>query len=464
MADQSAGKPTPLERVQLTWRQRLGIYALGAAVLIASTVLPPSRLALADVPPGGPIVVGVNAIAALDVSLSIETSPVTPIGMVTATWRGLLEPDGADIVGLFEPGAPNTKPLSRVYTNGRPATVAPSGAGIGDGSVDLPIPAGLVAGNRYEVRLVSGASGATVAGIVVVAPASGNDSYAARTGGVLDVPAPGVLANDTDGDPTAIQARVVANPAHGLLALRPDGAFGYVPSPGFSGTDSFTYQAAARQGFPATATVTIDVAAAPTAIRDGYAVVSGSTLTVQAPGILANDTDARSQHLTATVATMPAHGTLTLKPDGSFTYTPNADFAGTDGFSYRAGDGSVQSTPTTVAIAVTPTECLPRPRVQAAPAAGSGKLQVHVESTPLNTRQPNPLKQIKFGAFENARVTLNGQPVGSGQTFTPPTNANAMDFTVERATPGQATTVHLVVVDGCGEWPTFVGGGTGAGF
>ncbi len=33
---------------------------------------------------------------------------------------------------------------------------------------------------------------------------------------------------------------------------------------------------------------------------------------------------------------------------------------------------------------------------------------------------------------------------------------------VRRATAGQATTVNLVVVDRCGEWPTVVGGGSSA--
>ncbi len=108
--------------------------------------------------------------------------------------------------------------------------------------------------------------------------------------------------------------------------------------------------------------------------------------------------------------------------------------------------------------------CSPRPRVVVTPAAGGGKLQVHVESTPLNTPAVNPLTQIRFGTFLNATVTLNGQPILSGQTFTVPANATTVDFSVTRATPGQATMVPFTVVDGCGEWPTFVGGGTGAGF
>ena len=108
--------------------------------------------------------------------------------------------------------------------------------------------------------------------------------------------------------------------------------------------------------------------------------------------------------------------------------------------------------------------CSLRPRVFASPAAGGGALNVHVESSPTNTPAVNPISQLKFGTFLIAKVTLNGQPIVSGQTFTPPANATSVDFTVTRATPGSGTNVAFTVVDSCGEWPTFVGGGTSAGF
>jgi hypothetical protein len=89
---------------------------------------------------------------------------------------------------------------------------------------------------------------------------------------------------------------------------------------------------------------------------------------------------------------------------------------------------------------------------------------VHVASSPLNNQQPNALQQLKFGALQNAKVTYNGQQVNSNQTVTLPANATAADFTVERVTAGQPTTVPVTVVDGCGDWKTFVGGGASAGF
>lgn len=85
-------------------------------------------------------------------------------------------------------------------------------------------------------------------------------------------------------------------------------------------------------------------------------------------------------------------------------------------------------------------------------------------SNPLGTQEPNPLQQFQFGEFQNARVTLNGQPVEKNRSYGVPANATTAELTVERLAPGQPTTVPLTVVDSCGAWKTFVGGGTGAGF
>lgn len=205
----------------------------------------------------------------------------------------------------------------------------------------------------------------------------------------------------------------------------------------------------------------------PVAVDDGYTVAAAQALTVPAAsGVLKNDTDVDSSAaaLTASLLTNPQHGSVTLNLDGGFTYTPAGGFAGTDSFTYRASDGSAQSNAATVTITVTPTACAPRPRVQTSPTAGGGKLQVHVEATPLNTAANNPLQELRFGVFQNAKVTIGGQLVASGQTYTVQARTVTIDFTVERAAPGQATTVPFTVVDGCGQWQTFVGGGAGAGF
>ena len=71
-----------------------------------------------------------------------------------------------------------------------------------------------------------------------------------------------------------------------------------------------------------------------------------------APGVLANDTDADGDLLTAALVTGPAHGAVTLNANGSFIYTPAAGFVGTDTFTYVANDKASDSAPATVSVAV----------------------------------------------------------------------------------------------------------------
>ena len=177
--------------------------------------------------------------------------------------------------------------------------------------------------------------------------------------------------------------------------------------------------------------------------------------------MLKNDTNLDSASLQAQVVSQPQHGALDLKPDGGFTYTPAPSYSGTDTFTYRASDGSATSSPATVTIAVTPSRCAPRATVQIATAVVGGKLQATVEALPLDGQTNNRLREIRFGEMQNGKVTLNGQTVASGAAYIVPGTSTQVVFTVERATPGQATTVPITAVDECGSWPSFVGGGRG---
>jgi hypothetical protein len=94
---------------------------------------------------------------------------------------------------------------------------------------------------------------------------------------------------------------------------------------------------------------------APVAADDHYSVQQDATLTVAAPGVLANDTDADGDPLTAILASGPSHGTIQLNADGSFAYTPASGFSGQDSFTYWANDGSANSNLATVTFTVEPT-------------------------------------------------------------------------------------------------------------
>ena len=195
-----------------------------------------------------------------------------------------------------------------------------------------------------------------------------------------------VLANDVDVEDDALSARPVlgGDPAHGSLTLGADGGFIYTPDAGYSGSDTFAYEA--DDGTAATAaTVTIRVHPtgnlAPATAADFYPIDEDAVLSVGAgAGVLANDSDAAdpiADVLEATLAAPPAHGLLTLHGDGSFDYTPDADYHGIDQFTYVAGDGYLASAPTPVTIVVLP---LPDD-----PAAADDSYTVQVDRTLTTT-------------------------------------------------------------------------------
>jgi VCBS repeat-containing protein len=140
-----------------------------------------------------------------------------------------------------------------------------------------------------------------------------------------------------------------------VLTLIGDGSFTYTPHADYNGSDSFTYKA--NDGTFDSNTVTVDISVtavndAPVAVADVYSTAADTTLTVAVKGVLANDTDADDDSLTAELTSGATHGTVALEADGSFVYVPTAGYTGTDVFTYRANDGTVNSNTVTVTITV----------------------------------------------------------------------------------------------------------------
>jgi hypothetical protein len=163
-----------------------------------------------------------------------------------------------------------------------------------------------------------------------------------------------VLANDTDPESDPLTATLVSTTSHGSLTFGVGGNFTYEPDLHYVGSDSFTYKAYDGTSYSNVATVTIDVTnTAPVAQDKSYSTVHDQTF--YGMSVLAGDTDAESDSLTASLVNGVSHGSLTFDPDGSFDYTPVAGYVGSDSFSYRAFDGIVYSNLATVTIEVTNT-------------------------------------------------------------------------------------------------------------
>ena len=96
----------------------------------------------------------------------------------------------------------------------------------------------------------------------------------------------------------------------------------------------------------------VESAKPPVAADDEYATDQDVVLSISAPGVLGNDSDADGRDLTAAVVDGPTSGGLKLEADGSFAYQPKPGFFGVDSFTYRAGNGELESDPATVTITI----------------------------------------------------------------------------------------------------------------
>jgi VCBS repeat-containing protein len=234
-----------------------------------------------------------------------------------------------------------------------------------DGSFSYTHNGGETTSDSFTYKANDGSLDSNVATVTITispvndAPTAVNDGpYTVAEGGTFTLPAPGVLANDTDSDSLTLTAVLVSGPANASsFVLNANGSFSYTHDGSETTSDSFTYKAndGSLDSNVATVTITISpVNDAPVAVNDAYGVNEGDTLTVAAPGVLGNDTDAENDSLTAVLVSGPANASsFTFNADGSFSYTHNGGETTSDSFTYKANDGSLDSNVATVNITIT---------------------------------------------------------------------------------------------------------------
>ena len=182
------------------------------------------------------------------------------------------------------------------------------------------------------------------------APAAAADRYQVAEDVELVVAlVDGVLSNDADADGDALAATVVDSTRWGSVNLSSNGGFAFTPARDSSGVVTFRY--AASDGLLSdTATVTLTIAPqpdAPVAVADVYQVgEDGSLVVTPVDGLLANDSDADGDELTAVLVDSTRWGDLELASNGSFTFAPARDSSGVVTFRYAASDGTLADTAT----------------------------------------------------------------------------------------------------------------------
>ncbi|MGI9066294.1 MAG: tandem-95 repeat protein [Pyrinomonadaceae bacterium] len=334
-------------------------------------------------------------------------------------------------------------------------------------------------GSDSFTYLVSDGDGGSATGTVTItvnpvndAPVASNDAYNTNEDTTLNVPAPGVLGNDTDVDSPTLTAVLVNGPSNGSLTPNADGRFSYSPNLNYNGPDSFTYKA--NDGELDSSIVTVNLTInpvndAPVASNDAYGTNEDTTLNVPVPGVLGNDTDVDNPTLTAVLVTGPSNGSLTPNANGSFSYSPNLNYNGPDSFTYKANDGSADSNLATVSLTIT--------SVNDAPTFDPIGNQIVNEDAALQTLSithvsPGPSDEAAqtvtmTATSSDTSIVPDPTITGPGATRTlnyqPVTNANGLVTITVTANDGQSsnntsTRTFAITVNPVNDVPSFTRG------
>ena len=257
-----------------------------------------------------------------------------------------------------------------------------------DGSFSYAPQSGASGIERFVYKAVSSTGeSSTPAGVTInVTPVAVDDTFSVASNGTLTIPPGGLLAGDLG---TGLSVEVVSQPAEGVLTLNPDGSGTYAPYIGFTGSDSFTYQAVdSASQHSNTATVTINVGAQPPALLPqtymgaiantefdvGAAGGDGPAVSIAGSTALDGDYDPNGGALSVSPGTIAtAHGgSVTIDAAGDFSYEPPVGFAGpSDSFTYTVDSSEGGSATATATIDFTGSRVWYVNDASAAPGAGT---------------------------------------------------------------------------------------------
>ncbi len=173
-----------------------------------------------------------------------------------------------------------------------------------------------------------------------------------------------ITLSGSDPEAAALTFTVVTGPAHGILSGT-GATRTYAPAANYNGADSFTFKVNDGSLDSAVATVSITV----TAVNDAPVANSlnaTTTLNVAlAATLTGSDVDGCSgQTFTYAVTSQPANGMVAPTSGvavcsngiltAGVTYTPTTGFTGSNAFSFKLNDGTVDSASATIAVAVNP--------------------------------------------------------------------------------------------------------------
>jgi len=167
-----------------------------------------------------------------------------------------------------------------------------------------------------------------------------------------------LTATDTDLPKNTLTYSIISSPSHGAVSLSGDLAT-YTPADNYHGTDSFTFKVRDSLLFDplltnpfgiGTVSVTINsINDAPVASDVSVSTGQEVPVTIELSG-----SDVEDNSLTYSIVSNGVHGTLGNISNNRIIYSPNGGFSGTDSFTFKINDGSLESHTATANIKVDP--------------------------------------------------------------------------------------------------------------
>jgi large repetitive protein len=176
----------------------------------------------------------------------------------------------------------------------------------------------------------------------------------------------------------------------------------------------------------------------PAAQNNSYSTDEDTALVVAAPGVLSNDTDPDGNPLTAVLVAGPAHGSVTVNPNGGFSYTPAANYNGPDSFTYKANDGTADSNAASVSLTVNAVNDAPIATGDAFNTNEDASLAVSAPGVLANDAdaiEGSALTAVLVAGPAHGTVTLSGD---GSFTYVPAANYSGADSFTYKANDGSA--------------------------
>ena len=269
----------------------------------------------------------------------------SPVGTVNIALTGIAVTENASANTPYNTSVSVPLPINGSYTSTQ-ITSGPShgSASISGGTLTYTPSSTFYGGSDSVSYTASNSFGTSSPSTVTIsvgapaAPTAGNDSLstAYNTAGSVGLSPSGVYTS----------LALASNPAHGSASISGTTAT-YNPTPGYYGSDSFTYTATGPGGTssPATVSVSVGLPAAPTisgtSINTPYNTAGSGTISVG--GVYSS----------TAISALPAHGSASISGT-TVAYSPTSGYSGSDSFSVTASGPGGTSAPATVNVTVQP--------------------------------------------------------------------------------------------------------------